>query len=78
VLSVVWFSGAFDVPQNKVHIYFNIFKNVFYVYGYFAYMYVCTPHVCSTCRSKKRVLNSLELEFTVVSHLVGAGNGTWS
>lgn len=33
-----------------------------YVYGYFAYIYVCAPHVCSAEKDLKTVLEPLQLK----------------
>jgi hypothetical protein len=38
----------------------------FYLYGYFACMYVCAPHVCSAYESQKRALDPLGLELKMV------------
>lgn len=40
---------------------------LFYVYGYFAYMYVFLPYGCNAYRSQKMVLNPLGLELTTVN-----------
>lgn len=41
----------------------TLFKvySVFYVYGYFTYMYVCTTYMHGTYRGQKKVLDALEL-----------------
>lgn len=33
-----------------------------YVYGCFAYIYVCAPHVCSAEKDQKTVLDPLQLK----------------
>lgn len=49
-----------------------------YMYGCFAWAYVCTPHVLRASGGLKRVLDALERELrTVVSCHAGAGNLTW-
>lgn len=59
------------------NLYFIYLKDLllFYVYGSSACMVVCAPHICITCRSRKRVSNPLALELeTVVSCQMGPGN----
>ena len=69
--SLLWFATL--ILALKIFFFIII---LFSVYGYFAFMYVCTPHcVSGTHRVQKRASDILELELqTAVSCHVSAEN----
>lgn len=73
------FSSKHKTPQKFCQkIFWDLF--LFYMYGYFALMYVCVPYACSVllqARGRCQISLELELEMTA-SHYVGVGNGTLS
>lgn len=48
---------------KNFHIFELFFKDLFYVYGYFACMCVYAPHTSSTYRDQKRVSDSPEKSY---------------
>lgn len=55
--------------------HFKMYLFLFYVSGIFHWVYVYTPHVCSTGGSQKRAIDALELELQpIASFHEGAEN----
>lgn len=62
-----------DIKLDKIFYFIFI---LFYVYGYFVYMHICTLPVCLVPEERELNIPEMELEVVVI-YSGGAENQTW-